>query len=67
MDFKIRNLVQTEYENEMFNRPGLSEEDKEIIRKLIEMKRKYKVYLQEKKVKELEELQKNLGMEMIVN
>jgi hypothetical protein len=67
IDFTIRNLVQSNYENEMFNRSGLSIEDKDLIRKMIQMKRNYKNFLQQKKLRELEYLESHIGMEMIVN
>jgi hypothetical protein len=67
IDFTIRNLVQSNYENEMFNRTGLSTEDKDLIRKMIQMKRNYKNFLHQKKLRELEYLESHIGMEMIVN
>jgi hypothetical protein len=67
IDFTIRNLVQSNYENEMFNRTGLSAEEKDLIMKMIQMKRNYKNFLLQKRLKELEYLESHIGMEMIVN
>lgn len=67
IDFTIRSLVQSDYEDQMYNRSGLSSEDKDLIRKIIEMKRRYKNYVQERKLRELEYLENHIGMEMIVN
>jgi hypothetical protein len=67
IDYTVRNLVQSNYENKMFNRTGLSEEEKDMIRNIILMKRNYRNFLLLKKLRELEYLEKNIGMEMIEN
>ena len=67
IDKNLKNIVKTNYENEIFNRPGLTEIDKETIKRVLRLKGKYQEFVEEQKFNKVDNLENNLGMEMIVN
>lgn len=68
IDSTLRTIIRNNYESEMFNNTNLiPPEDYELIDKILDLKKTYKEFLEEEKFNKLDNLENNLGMEMIVN